>query len=45
MGKGYYFGNELGSVLREALLWEKKANESTISYMEDSVQLTSREIN
>jgi len=42
--KGYYFGNELGSVLREALLWEKKANESTMSYMEDSAQLTSREI-
>jgi DNA-binding NarL/FixJ family response regulator len=41
--KGYYFGNELGSVLREALLWEKKANQSTTIY-EDTVQLTSREI-
>ncbi len=41
--KGYYFGNELGSVLREALLWEKKANQSTMHY-EDAIQLTSREI-
>ncbi|AWM14158.1 hypothetical protein DI487_10070 [Flavobacterium sediminis] len=41
--KGYYFGNELGTVLREALLWEKKANQSTTHY-EDAIQLTSREI-
>ena len=41
--KGYYFGNELGTVLREALLWEKKANLSTAVY-EDVAALTSREI-
>lgn len=41
--KGYYFGNELGAVLREALLWEKKANFSTTVY-EDTAALTSREI-
>jgi DNA-binding NarL/FixJ family response regulator len=41
--KGYYFGNELGSVLREALLWEKKANLSTKVY-EDNAMLTTREI-
>lgn len=41
--KGYYFGNELGSVLREALLWEKKANQSTTVF-EDTVQLSAREI-
>lgn len=41
--KGYYFGNELGTILREALLWEKKANQST-QFMEDIAALTSREI-
>lgn len=40
---GYYFGNELGSVLREALLWEKSTNLNT-QFMSDSAALTSREI-
>jgi DNA-binding NarL/FixJ family response regulator len=42
--KGYYFGNELGSILRDALLWEKNANQSTIEYMSPEVSFTSREI-
>ena len=39
---GYYFGTELGKVLREAILWEKK-NESTI-VAEDNSALSQREL-
>ena len=42
--KGYYFGNELGSILRDALLWEKNANQSTTEFMNPDVSFTSREI-
>ena len=28
---GYYFGSELGSVLREAILWDKKNNEEKVN--------------
>lgn len=39
--RGYYFGSELGSVLREAILWDKK-------YMKDKIitdnKLTDREL-
>lgn len=42
--KGYYFGNELGSILREALLWEKNANQSTTEFMEPEINFTAREI-
>ncbi len=40
--KGYYFGTELGNVLREAILWENK-NESTFDIAEN-FSLTQREI-
>jgi len=40
--KGYYFGTELGNVLREAILWEHK-NESTFD-IEDNFTLTQREL-
>lgn len=45
---GYYFGNELGSVIREVILWEKKhtANDSLLNIPDDIDEdcLTSREI-
>lgn len=43
---GYYFGNELGSVIREVMLWEKKSvNTANDPYIEiDENCLTTREI-
>ncbi len=45
---GYYFGNELGSVIREVILWEKKntTNDSLLNTPDDIDEdcLTSREI-
>lgn len=39
--KGFYFGMELGEVLREAILWEKKASKKVI---DSTVFLSKREL-
>lgn len=39
--KDFYFGQELGAVIREAILWEKKNKSNTIS---SDIPLTKREI-
>lgn len=43
---GYYFGNELGSVIREVMLWEKKRNDEQVEdgFEIDENCLTAREI-
>lgn len=40
--KGYYFGTELGTVLREAILWEKNVTNETV--VSEKTSLSKREI-